>query len=169
MRGSICYSKYFLTAADVRGLKLLHVFEPIMTIIFSSFIIRTEIHRSSYICSRLRSYLPPQPGKAQTLPHSSSHPDKPCRNQPGNRFWGKKKKPNKTQKTPKLWEGSPRLNAQVKSKEAVASPYGRTLKIAWFCSRLFVFHKSEQSRSVHFAQFSCRFPQDLRTTTRNGL
>lgn len=67
IEGEYLLQRDFLTAADVRGLKLLHVFKQIMTIIFSSFIIRTEIHRSSYICSRLRSYLPPQPGPFLTL------------------------------------------------------------------------------------------------------
>lgn len=67
IEGEYLLQRDFPTAADVRGLKLLHVFKQIMTIIFSSFIIRTEIHRSSYICSRLRSHLPPQPGSFLTL------------------------------------------------------------------------------------------------------
>lgn len=67
IEGEYLLQQDFLAAADVRGLKLLHVFEQIMTIIFSSFIIRTEIHRGSYICSNFRSYLPPRPGEARAL------------------------------------------------------------------------------------------------------
>lgn len=67
IEGEYLLQQDFLAAADVRGLKLLHVFEQIMTIIFSSFIIRTEIHRSTYICSNFRSYLPPRPGEARAL------------------------------------------------------------------------------------------------------
>lgn len=101
IEGEYLLQQDFLPAADVRGLKLLHVFKQIMTIIFSSFIRRRETHRSSSVCSRWRSHRPPQPGRARTLPRSSSHPD-----------------PNSPQTSPgtdfgKLWEGSPRLNAQV--------------------------------------------------------
>lgn len=60
-------------AADVGGLKLLHVFDQIATIVFSSVLIRTEMLRSTGVCFNLGSALPGAAGLGGTA---------------GDGFWG---------------------------------------------------------------------------------
>lgn len=131
IEGEYLLQRYFPPAADVRGLKLLHVFQQIMTIVFSSFIFRAEIHRSSYICSHLRDPLPPR---------SSAHPDKTHRKQPRIPFGEKKTLGG--------------CKAQVKPGEAAAFREGRKLKISRVYPRLSVFHRAEQSTSLNFRAVS---------------
>lgn len=140
IEGEYLLQRYFPPAADVRGLKLLHVFQQIMTIIFSSFIFRTEIHRSSYICSHLRDPLP------SPLLSSSRQNWQKAAQEP---VWKK------------LWEGAKsRLNPEKPRLPGRAESCKYLGLIPDF---LYFINPNKAPRSI-FVPF-----QHLRTTRRNGL
>lgn len=141
IEGEYLLQRDFLPAADVRGLKLLHVFKQIMTIIFSSFIFRTEIHRSSYICSHLRDGSPSSP----LLSSSRQNSQKAAQEHVWKELWEGAKR--------RLNPEKPRLPERGESSE-----YPRFIP-----DFLYFINPNKAPRSI-LLPF-----QHLRTTRRNGL